>query len=90
MVVPNVVLRVLPELILVLARDDPATDARDLLHALIVCGKDVDAKQLLLQWCEQQGSVAWSARGYGRRSTSRATRGRATLPAASRAETLMR
>src|SRR5215207_1563512 len=61
MVLPNVLLRVLPELILVLARDDPATDARDLLHALIVCGKDLNTKQLQLQRCEQQGSVAWSA-----------------------------
>ena len=40
MVLPQVLLSVLPELIVVVALDDVATDARDLLHALIVCGKD--------------------------------------------------
>jgi hypothetical protein len=39
MVLPHVLLRVLPELVVVLALDDVATDAGDLLHALIVCGK---------------------------------------------------
>jgi hypothetical protein len=39
MVLPHVLLRVLPELVVVLALDYVATDARDLLHTLIVCGK---------------------------------------------------
>src|SRR5688572_1498710 len=38
-VLPHVLLAVLPELVVVLALDDVATDARDLLHALIVTGK---------------------------------------------------
>jgi hypothetical protein len=49
MVLPHVLLRVLPELVVVLALDDVATDARDLLHALIVSGKDPNTKQPLLQ-----------------------------------------
>ena len=36
MVLPHVRLRVMPELVVVLALDDVATDARDLFHALIV------------------------------------------------------
>ena len=48
MVFPNVLLRVLPELVVVLALDDVATDARDLLHALIVCETDLNMKQPLL------------------------------------------
>jgi hypothetical protein len=39
MVFPQVLLGVLPELVVVLALDGVATDARDLLHALIVIGK---------------------------------------------------
>jgi hypothetical protein len=38
MVLPHVLLRVPPELVVVLALDEVATDARDLLHALIVGG----------------------------------------------------
>jgi hypothetical protein len=49
MVLPHVLLRVLPELVVVLALDDVATNARDLLHALIVCGKHLNTKQPLLQ-----------------------------------------
>jgi hypothetical protein len=44
MVLPHVRLRVLPELVVVLALDDAATDARNLLHALIVCEKDLNKK----------------------------------------------
>jgi hypothetical protein len=36
MVLPQMVLRVLPELVVILALDDVATEARDLFHALIV------------------------------------------------------
>ena len=36
MVLPHVLLRVLPELVVVLALHEVATDARDLFHALIV------------------------------------------------------
>lgn len=36
MVLPHVLLRVLPELVVILALDDAATNARDLLHALIL------------------------------------------------------
>jgi hypothetical protein len=39
MVLAYVRLRVLPELVVVLSSDEIATDARDLLHAFIVCGK---------------------------------------------------
>jgi len=42
MVLPHVLLRLPPELIVVLALDDVATDARDLLHALIICEKDLN------------------------------------------------
>jgi hypothetical protein len=38
-VLPHVLLRLLPELVVVLAFDDVATDAGDLLHAIIVSGK---------------------------------------------------
>jgi hypothetical protein len=41
MVLPHVLLRVLPELVVVLALDDVATNARDLLHPLIVCGQQL-------------------------------------------------
>jgi hypothetical protein len=40
MVFAQMRLRLVPELVVVLARQDPATDARDLLHALIVRAKD--------------------------------------------------
>lgn len=41
MVLLNVLLRVLPELLVVLAGDEATTHARDLLHALIVRAPDV-------------------------------------------------
>jgi len=44
MVLPHVALRVSPELVVVLALEDVAADARDLLHLLIVRGKDVNRK----------------------------------------------
>src|SRR5215216_2610086 len=47
MVLPHVLLRVLPELVVVLALDDLATNARDLLHPLIVCGEDLNTKEPL-------------------------------------------
>jgi hypothetical protein len=40
MVRSHVLLRLLPELVVVLALDDVATDAWDLLHALILCELD--------------------------------------------------
>jgi hypothetical protein len=49
MVLAHVLLRVLPELLVVLALDEVATHARDLLHALTLCQKDPNAKQPLLQ-----------------------------------------
>jgi hypothetical protein len=38
MILPDVLLRVLPELVVVLALDELATNTRDLLHPLIVRG----------------------------------------------------
>jgi hypothetical protein len=44
MVLPQVLLGVPPELVVVLALNDAATDAGDLLHALIVCGEESSTK----------------------------------------------
>jgi hypothetical protein len=48
MVLLEVLLGVPPELVVVVAPDDTATDARDLLHALIVrveeCGRELDER----------------------------------------------
>jgi hypothetical protein len=38
MVLPHVLLRVFPELVVILPLDDAATNARDLLHSIIVGG----------------------------------------------------
>jgi hypothetical protein len=62
MVLPQVVLPVLPELIVVLALDDVATDARNLLHAVIVFGKEPNPKQPLLQNARRHSSSRqWAA-----------------------------
>jgi len=42
MVLPQVLLSLLPELVVVVALDDVATDARDLFHALIICRQAPD------------------------------------------------
>jgi hypothetical protein len=44
MILANVLLRVLPKLVVVLALDDVATDARYLLHAVIVGEKGSDER----------------------------------------------
>src|SRR5215212_1259999 len=49
MIFPHVLLRVLPEVVVVLALDDVATDARDLLHALMVSGKGATGSKPLRQ-----------------------------------------
>jgi hypothetical protein len=46
MVLPHMLLRVLPELFVVLALDNVATDARDLLHTLILRWKDLNHRSL--------------------------------------------
>jgi hypothetical protein len=48
MILADVLLRVLPELVVVLAPDELATNTRDLLHPLIVSRTDLNREQPLL------------------------------------------